>query len=343
MRIVLELLEENILNNAKVIYEYAKKPIIGVVKANAYGMGSIEVSSVLEKSPYVKAFAVACVEEGIELRQNTVEKPILILGGVLSKEELFYAKEHSLTPVISTPQGFELLKDENINFHIKIDTGMGRLGFFDIPEYILNHPHLKGIMTHLASPLNQEYSYMQISKFKSLINRAKDFEIHLQSSAGLLYNLDFTTSVRIGLALYGEKPYDQFVPPIKPIYRLKAKVISLKAFKKGDKISYGGTYTIPKDACVGVVSMGYADGIPKQLSSKWFFDFKSAKLPIIGAITMDMTMFELPENVNINVGDWVEFVNENQTFSMASKLLKTIPYELMCRIGKRVQRKLVRR
>ncbi len=341
MRVFLEILKEHIINNVNEIYNYAKKPIIAVVKANAYGMGSIEVSSVLERHPKIRAFAVACLEEAIELRDSGIKKPILVLGGFLYKDEISYFKEYNITPVISSDYQYAFIRNEDLDFHLKIDTGMGRLGFFDPPD--MSSPRLKGIMTHLASPLDKEYSIYQINKFKSILKALnKNMEIHIQSSAGLLYDIDFTTSVRIGLALYGEKPYEEFIPKIKPIYRFGARLVSLKAFKKGQKISYGGSYTIPKDdTLIGVIAMGYADGVPKQLSNRWFFDFKSQKLPIVGAITMDMTMAEIPQSIDIKIGDTAYFVNENQTFSKASKLLKTIPYELMCRIGKRVKRILL--
>ena len=343
MRIVLELLKENILNNVKNIHDRVKKPIIAVVKANAYGMGSVEVSSVLERSPHVKSFAVACLEEAIELREAGIKKPILVLGGMLSQECSKELIHYNITPVVSSLYQFDILKDKNIDFHVKIDTGMGRLGFFELLEDIKNHPNLKGIMTHLASPLDKAYSTFQIEKFRHILKalNKNDIEIHLQSSAGLLYDLDFTTAVRIGLAIYGEKPYEDFDIPISPIYRFKAKVISLKAFKKGDKISYGGTYTLDKDGVIGVASIGYADGVPKSLANRWYFDFNGAKLPMVGAVTMDMTMFKLPDNVDIKIGDYVDFVNQDITFSKASKIVKTIPYELMCRVGKRVKRLVV--
>ncbi len=343
MRIVLELLKENIKTNVENIYKKARKPIIAVVKANAYGMGSIEISKVLDESPYIKAFAVACVEEGIELREAGIKKPVLVLGGVLDKEDLEYVVQYNITPVVSSRYQFDMIKDKGIDFHVKFDTGMGRLGFFEPDTDIATHPRLKGVLTHLASPLDKEYSLYQINKFKDILKSFKreDIEIHLQSSAGLMYDIDFTTCVRIGLAIYGEKPSEDFDVPVRPIYRLKTRVISLKAFKKGDKISYGGTYTLSKDAVIGVVSMGYADGIPKPLANTWYFDFKGVKLKMVGAVTMDMTMFELPDGLDIKVGDYVDFVNEENTFSMASRIVKTIPYELMCRIGKRVKRVVV--
>lgn len=342
MRIVLELLKENILNNVSQIYNRVNKPIVAVVKANAYGMGSVEVSKVLDNNPYVKSFAVACIEEAIELREANIKKPILVLGGVLYQEDVEYLRHYKLIPVVSSAYQFDMIKDADIDFHVKLDTGMGRLGFFELQEDIARHPNLKGIMTHLASPLDKEYSTFQIQKFKNIVKSLRNsIEIHYQSSAGLMYEKDFTTAVRIGLAIYGEKPYDSFEISIKPIYRVKAKVISLKNFKKGDKISYGGTYTLSKDATIGVVSMGYADGIPKSLANKWHFDFNGAKLPMVGAVTMDMTMFELPEGIDVKIGDYVDFVNEQHTFSMASKIVKTIPYELMCRMGKRVKRVVV--
>lgn len=136
--------------------------------------------------------------------------------------------------------------------------------------------------------------------------------------------------------MYGEKPLKSFNIEINPIYRFKARVISIKEFKKGDRISYAGTYIVQRNLKVGVISAGYADGIPKALSNNWYVFFNGKALKMIGNITMDMCMFEASSD--IKVGDEVEVFNKELSFSKASKIVNTIPYELMCHIGKRVKR-----
>lgn len=335
----LKINAEAIKENVRKIYEFTGKKIIAVVKSNAYGVGIEFVVPLLEPLEEIDAFAVACVEEGIELRKIGVRKEILILGGVL-KGEVKALKEFHLTPVVSDPEHLKVLEDENIPFHINVDTGMGRLGFLeDIPK----DPRVKGLMTHLSSPADREFSMRQLRKFEGFLKKFignSRMSIHVESSAGLIYKVPFATHVRVGLAIYGEKPLKEYPVDIKPALSFEAQVISVKRLPKGHPVSYGRTFVAQRDIRTAVVAVGYADGLMKTLSNRGYLLFKNKKLPILGAVTMDMTVVQV-DGVNIKVGDWVEIVNPKRTFVDLARDAGTIPYEVMCNLSPRVERVIV--
>ncbi|NPA32515.1 MAG: alanine racemase [Aquificae bacterium] len=337
-RAVLEIDEERIGENVRKIYEFSKKKIIAVVKADAYGVGASLIAKILEPMKYVDSFAVACAEEGVKLRSEGIKKEILILGGVL-KEEVPLIKEYGLVPVVSDDAHLEALKGHDIPFHVKYDTGMGRLGFLG---KVIRDDRVAGVMSHLSSPANREFSLKQIREFEKIVELYGKLEkVHMESSAGLVYRVPFTTHVRVGLAIYGEKPLRDYPIDLKPALRLKARLISVKEVPEGFPISYGGTYRTKKRTRIGVVAFGYADGLMKSLSNKGYLLFKGKKLPILGNITMDMTIVELGD-CDARVGDWVDIVNEERSFSALSRDAGTIPYEIMCNLSTRVERRVLR-
>jgi len=346
----LKQLEEN-LNN---IYSYVKKDIFAVVKADAYGHGSVYVSRVLENIPYIQGLCVATALEGKELREAGIRKKILILGGIF-EEEIEIFNEFNLTPVVSD---FNQLKNvrflTNKSVHINFDTGMHRLGFYEenlneIVQFIQeNGIHLEGIMTHFPSAdIDPDYTNRQIrSLYKILIKLRKagiypQF-IHSQNSAGLVYKCDFCNVVRIGLAMYGEPPTEDFPIELENIMEVKARVISIKDLKKGDKVSYCGTFTAPRNMKIAIVSFGYADGLPRSLSNIGKFIINNEFVNIIGNVTMDMTIVDVSHLRDISIGDEVTIIGKGEDkeikFSDVAKLTNTIPYEIMCRISKRVKR-----
>ena len=337
-RSLLTINKEAIKNNVKEIARFTGKRIIAVVKSNAYGVGVAQISSVLKELDEVDTFAVATVGEGAELRELGIKKRILVLGGVLP-EELRTLKEYGLTPVISDIEHLKVIGSENIPFHIKYDTGMGRLGF--VNEFIMD-PRIEGVMSHLSTPADSEFSREQIEKFERIIRRyeGKNLIVHLESSAGLIYKVPSTTHVRVGLALYGEKPLKDYPLNLSPSLTLRSKLISVKDVPAGFPISYGRTFVTQKPTRIGVVAFGYADGLMKVLSNKISLLWRDFKLPVIGNITMDMTVVDLGE-CPARVGDWVTVVNEKQTFGDLAKIAGTIPYELMCNISERVVREVI--
>ncbi len=335
-RALLIIKRDSLKENVKRIYAYTQKPIIAVVKADAYGVGAIYVSSILEGFDEVSAFAVACVEEGIELRRAGIKKKILVLGGVLKGEAKAFL-EYNLTPVVSHREHLEALEGLNIPIQVKYDTGMGRLGFL---EELVEDERVEGILSHLSSPLDRDFSMLQIERFEKIVKRYSNLKyIHMESSAGVVYRIPFTTHIRVGLALYGEKPMQDYPIELRRALELKARIISIKDLPAGFPISYSRTYITEKPTRVGVVAFGYADGLMKSLSNKAFLYYNGRPIKILGNITMDMTMVDLT-GTEAKVGDWVEIVGENQSFTDLAKLAGTIPYELMTNLSSRIRRQV---
>ncbi len=343
----IERLEENI----KKIYTFTGKYIFAVVKADAYGHGAVEISKHLENIPFVKKLCVATAEEGKELREAGIEKDILVLGGVLKGEEEEF-NIYNLQPVISDFNQLELSKNLKKPVHIKFDTGMHRLGFYkkDICKIVeiikKNSIDVEGIMSHFPSAdIDKELTEKQIHEFSQISKILESKGIlpvykHIQNSAGLVYKCDFCNAVRVGLTIYGEKPVKNFPVDVKNIMSVKSKLIAVKKLRKGDKVSYCGTFEADKDMTVGIVAFGYADGLPRNLSNKGFFIINGKKAPIVGNITMDMTIVDLT-GIDAEIGDTVLIIGKNGeeiSFYDVADLCETIPYELMCRISKRVKR-----
>lgn len=336
-RAELRINSKNLTENVKALHRFSQKPLIAVVKANAYGVGAVEVSSILDKLEEVSALAVACVEEGVELRKAGIKKKILVLGGVLKGEEKAFV-EYALTPVVSHIEHLKALEGINIPIQVKYDTGMGRLGFL---EEVIRDERIEGVLSHFSSPLDEDFSKLQIERFSQFVKHYKNLKyVHMESSAGIVYRIPFTTHIRIGLALYGEKPMQNYPVELKPALELRAKIISVKTLPAGFPVSYSRTYITDKPTKVGVVAFGYADGLMKSLSNKASLCYKGKKAKILGNITMDMTMVDLSDT-DAQVGDWIEIVGEGQSFTDLARLAGTIPYELMTNLSGRIRRRML--
>ena len=337
-RALLEIDAKRIKENVKALYEYSGKKIIAVVKADAYGVGVEYIAPILNELEEVESFAVACAQEGVHLRELGIKKEILILGGVL-EEELSLIEDYGLTPVVSDYEHLKVLGNRPINFHVKYDTGMGRLGFL---KEVIQDERITGVMSHLSSPADREFSLKQIKEFEEIVKSYKHVEkIHLESSAGVIYKVPYTTHIRVGLAIYGEKPLRNYPVDIKPALRLKAKLISVKEVPANYPISYSRTYVTPTRTRIGVVAFGYADGLMKSLSNRGYLLYKGKPLRILGNVTMDMTIVELGDT-EAKVGDYVDIVNEERSFTALAKDAKTIPYELMCDLSRRIKRVVIK-
>ncbi len=337
-RSLLRIKRSAVEHNVREIHRFSGKKIIAVIKSDAYGMGVRYVAPILRNLDPVDSFAVACAEEGVLLREMGVKREIIILGGVLP-EEMEAVKEFRLTPVVSDPEHMKVIGGEDIKFHVKFDTGMGRLGF--IGE-LVKDPRVVGVMSHLSTPADREFSLKQIEEFRRIVEayRGKALKIHIESSAGVVYKVPFTTHVRIGLALYGEKSLKDYPIELEPAVSISARVISVKDVPAGFPISYGRTHITKKKTRIAVVAFGYADGLMKSLSNRGYLLFEGRKLPILGNITMDMTIVEVGD-LKVKPGDWVCVVNESRTFGDLAREAGTIPYEIMCNISSRVKREVI--
>jgi len=320
-----------------------------VVKADAYGHNAVLVSKYLQELDFIESFCVATPLEGRELRENGIFKNILILGGVL-KEEIEILNRYNLIPVISDFNQLEIARKlKNRKIHLKFDTGMRRLGFYlenvNKIRPLLKEFEIEGVLTHLSSAdTDREYTINQIKEFKEILNLldVRPKYIHVQNSAGVVYECNFCNVIRVGLAMYGEKPFEDYPIELKQVMSVKSKIISIKDIKTGDRVSYNGSFVAKKPMKVAIVPFGYADGLPRSLSNRWFFLVNGKEAPILGKITMDMTIVDVSEIENISIGDEVVIVGESGnkriTFGDIANIAGTISYEIMCGISKRVIR-----
>ncbi|RUM61220.1 MAG: alanine racemase [Persephonella sp.] len=348
-----EIDKKQLKKNLENVYYFAKKDIFAVIKADAYGHCAKFLAKILQKYKYIKKFCVATALEGKELREAEIKKDILVLGGIL-KEEVELFKDYNLTPVISDFSQLENTKGLK-KIHLNFDTGMHRLGFYksdikDIVSFLKeNNISVEGVMSHFPSAdIDEEFTKNQIKELKKILAILKIFHInpkftHLQNSAGLVYPCDFCNAVRVGLAIYGEKPFKNYPINVENIMSVKAKVISIKKLKKGDKVSYSGTFIAPRSMYIATVSFGYADGLPRNLSNKGYVIIKGYKAKIVGNITMDMIMVDVDSfKDKIKEGEEVIIIGKDKdlsiTFSDIAEMSGTIPYEIMCGISKRVKR-----
>lgn len=226
---------------------------------------------------------------------------------------------------------------------------MSRLGFYEgdienIRKY-LNYFNVEGVLSHFPSAdTNKELTNNQILILKYILNSLNITPkyVHIQNSAGLVYKCDFCNTVRVGIAMYGERPSEDFPIDLKQIMTVKAKIISVKNIKKGSSVSYNGTFKADRDMKIGIIAFGYADGMPRLLSNKGYVLYKGKKAKIVGNVTMDMTIIDITDFEDVKIGDYVTVFgydnNEKISFKEVADMVGTIPYEVMCGISKRVLR-----
>ena len=346
--------------------------ILPVVKADAYGHGMLPVAETLVELG-VPALGVMGLEEGIRLRNAEIQTDIIIMGGVLPSE-LEECLVCGLTPVVHNRELLEeaiaLSKKMGVHVHLKIDVGMGRLGFLpdDIPwicDKLENVPsvHIEGVMTHFPEGENASETNRQIDLFGSMVDelwgrgaiRAEPFVIHLANSAAFLsgtYTVDEKDRpwkkharywIRPGILLYGISVDPAPLPGLKPVMEAQARLISLKTLPEGSRISYGGTRSLSRKSRVGVLGMGYADGLPRELSNWGWASRSGQKFPFLGKVCMDMVMVDVTDaNIPLSLGDWMTLLGNGEDASMSAwqiaGRIRSIPYEIVCRMGNRSPR-----
>ncbi len=339
----------------------APSAICAVVKANAYGHGSIPVALTLADEG-IEWLAVALVEEGIRLRLAGIQTPILVLEGFIAEagDEL---TRHRLTPVLYREDHLEPLSklarnDEPISFHLKVDTGMTRLGISldELPtllETLDKHPELRldGLMTHFANAdlrdhdkNNAQLKLYRQARTMVLKHGHSPRYFHAANGAAALeddqseFNL-----VRPGLPLYGVSPFSQgSTHAFKPVMSMRTRPLQIRTIKAGTSVSYGGLYTAPSDRRIAVLPVGYADGLPRRLSQGGYALTESERAPFIGAICMDMAMIDVTDIPHFNHQSEVVLLGDNGSDEITAwdwaDWDGTIPWEVTCRIGLRVTR-----
>ena len=342
-----------------------KVKFLGVVKADAYGHGSVVVARTLEKEG-ADYLAVSSIDEAMELRVNGIKMPILILGHT-PKEQVERLIEYDITQAVSCKAKAIQYSDEasrlgrELKIHIKVDTGMSRLGFLCNEDYFdtgvdgiceaLNMPGLsaEGIFTHFAvsDETGDEYSAYTKHQFKLFCDVieaveakwGRKFAIRHCANTGAVarYPETYLDMVRPGLLLYG---YGEFAEELnlKPVMTLKTTVSTIKIYPKDTAISYGGIYKTTDQTRVGVVPYGYADGFFRCLSTKYSLLTEDGPARVLGKICMDMCMIDLTNKPDVDVGSEVEIFGNNNSIDGMAAMAGTIPYELTCAVSKRVPR-----
>lgn len=323
---------------------------IAVIKANAYGHGAVEIAKSL--SPHVPALAVAFVDEALELRKAGITLPILILEGALSHHDFNIALQQNFWLMLHTLEQIEALKKLKPAFvgklWLKINTGMNRLGI--IPEDVgkvlaaLTQKQLSNLVlcTHFSSAdeVGNPKTLLQIEQFEQ-INQTHQCKKSLANSAGIL---NWPTSHgdynRLGIALYGATPFESKTLPIelKPVMSLHSTIIGLRKLNIGESVGYGETWQAKRPTLIAIISIGYADGYPRNAKAGTPVFIKGQLTPIAGRVSMDMLTIDVTDVDNVKVGDTVELWGENLAIETVAKSLETISYELLTRVSNRVEK-----
>ncbi len=341
--------------------------VLAVVKADAYGHGFMDVSQELE-SLGVTAFGVAFLAEGIQLRKSGIDRTVLILGGIYPWQEKKCVGFNLSTTVFDISQAKALDQVagrlyRKAKIHVKIDTGMGRLGIpaADAPEFFselrkLENIELEGILSHFASAdelddSGRDYTDNQLKSFMDAVRSAEGLGMspryrHIANSAAA-FRLDLSgcNLVRPGIALYGSLPSPDFseLMDVRPVMALKSKVAMLKWVEPGTNISYARRYTTKEQSRVASVPVGYADGYRRSLTNKGEVLIRGIRAPVIGTVCMDWIMIDVTGIPDVSTGDEVVLMGADGAGNCvrAEEIAEwsgTIPYEVFCGISKRVPR-----
>jgi alanine racemase len=335
--------------------------VVAVVKANAYGHGAPAVGLALQQAG-AQTLACADIEEAIVLREAGVERQILVFGA-LSVSDLDGVFEYNLTPTISTPGAARSLQAAaarhgvRLACHLKIDTGMNRLGLrFDnlertLPELVASaNLEVVGVYTHFATADDIEYPLFQTQRerFEQALERLPRLGVaprlrHAANSAATLRDARvWYDLVRPGLMLYGVVPPPlASTIPLKPVMSLRSRVVAVKGVRPGEIVGYGAQYVVPGPGRIAVVPAGYADGLDRRMAGACSVLIRGRRAPIVGAVSMDMITVDVSD-VRADTGDEVVIVGEQGAERIdvreIAATIGTNPYEVLCRVGTRIER-----
>jgi alanine racemase len=354
-----------------------RRKILAVIKSNAYGHGIVPVARALSRA-HADWFGVTCSAEGAELRESGIREPILILTGFWAGEEKRILENH-LTPAIMRPEQLRLLekaavrshgarkpRKAPVDFHLKIDSGMNRLGIapLEIPAFarvLADCPHLRlaGTFTHIASSevFTTDQTIEQEKTFQAALACMRSLGldpgiVHMANSAAIVSRPStWYQMVRPGAILYG---YHQFFEPasfnpemeaklpVRPVLSFRARIISLKDLAPGARVGYNARWTAEKQSRVAVLAAGYADGLVRVLSNKGRVIVRGQFAPIIGTVSMDLTAADVTGISSVRVGDIATIYGTDggttQSVPDVARIASTASAELLCALGKRVPR-----
>lgn len=346
--------------------------IMAVIKTDGYGHGAIPIAEELEKADYIFGFATATAEEALILRKAGIKKPVLILGYTfpysyrqLIQEDVRMAvfREDTLEELSKTVKQLrEKKQDIKARVHIKVDTGMSRIGirpdkeglFFVKKAFAAEGIEVEGIFTHFAKAdeADKSAAYAQLKVFEEFLSRAEEetgYRIpvkHCSNSAGIIEipqaNMDM---VRAGIILYGLWPSKEVrkdIVPLKPVLSLYSHIVYVKDIAKGDSVSYGGTFTADRPMKIATIPVGYGDGYPRGLSGKGYVLIHGQKAPVLGRVCMDQFMVDVTGIDGVKENDLVTLIGRDEdkiiTMEELGELSGRFNYELACDLGRRIPR-----
>jgi alanine racemase len=331
--------------------------ILAVAKADAYGHGALPVAwTALESG--CSMVGVGDSGEALHLREGGIPGPILILGAIV-EEEIHKVVQYDVSVTIHSADLLALLdqearrRDRVLRVHLKVDTGMARLGVspgraLDVARAVMDFPHLQleGLSTHLASASNPEASREQLDLFRSVVEELAQDGIqppllHAANSLGLFTCPEaHFDMVRTGIAMYGidPGPFAALKIPLKPVLSLKTQIAYLKGVAEGTAIGYDGRGRAARATKIATCPVGYDDGYPFSLSNRAEAILRGRRVPLVGNVTMDYIMLDVGEVPDAAVGDTVTLIGEGMRVEELARKAGTIPYEITCRLGRRVGR-----
>lgn len=343
-----------------------KASLIAVVKADGYGHGAIPIAKMFEEYPYVWGYAVACLDEAVQLREHGLKKPVLVLGCVFPDqyEEMVRL---DIRPTVYTEEMAGQISEEavrqgkKVRLHIKADTGMARLGFpvngesADVIRRISALPNveLEGMFTHFAKAdeTDKTYTLMQHEQFLEMIKLTKERGVTItyydcDNSAGIIDFPDMKHDLaRAGIAMYGMYPsgdVDKSAVDLRPALTLTSHVSFVKEIEPGTAVSYGGTFVAEKKMRVATIPVGYGDGYPRSLSNKGDVLIRGRRAKIIGRICMDQFMVDVTDIPDTGFMDTVTLIgrdgDECITVEELAALSGRFHYEFVCCLGRRIPR-----
>lgn len=337
-----------------------------IVKANAYGHGAVEVAKALIKEG-AAMLGVATITEGVELREAGIKASVLVLGGI-QEQHVETVVDYNLSQTVTNKEVLQRISDYACScrkvpkVHVKIDSGMGRLGLRPGKELDSFLPILKkcqnieveGIYTHFAvsEDIDRSFTNLQMKRFKSALKAIDEAGIkakyrHCYNSAAIINHPEAYSVfnlVRPGLILYGYYPCDTYLKylNLKPAMQVKAKITFVKTIHPGDSVGYGRTYIAEKNTKVATIGIGYADGYSRKLSNTGYAIVKGKKVPIIGRISMDQCCLDVSEVDDVRFGDVVTLIGEDGNSSIwaneVAGMFGSITAELLTALGRRVLR-----
>lgn len=367
-RVDLDAVEYNIERMKQNISSDAS--MLAVVKMDGYGHGAVQIAQMLEEKEYIWGCAVATPEEALILKKQVIRKPVLVLGCVFPEQREEMVRHEIRLTVYTKEMAEELSRiaeeyGKDAYIHVKLDTGMSRLGFLanresvGIIEEISRLPHLvmEGLYTHFSKSDEEDkgFTRRQLEDFLYMKRALEEREVffswyHCSNSAAIIDMEEANMNlVRAGIASYGMYPSGEVKKekvPLKPAMELISHVAHVKWVGPGTPVSYGGTFVTRRDTRIATIPVGYGDGYPRKLSGKGYVLIHGKKAPILGRVCMDQFMVDVTEIPNVSFGDTVTLVGhdggEFLPVEVLSRLSGRFNYEFVCNLGKRIPRTYLR-